>query len=150
MPSCLIIVFHAYLLAFLKTVWQIGEARSAWFMQKVIRKHIMKFYGLKNCDSCKKALSQLRAAGHRIAFFDIRTDPLDPAQIADLLARHGDQLVMNRKSTTWRNLAESDRLLPAETLLVLHPTLIKRPVIFYHETSYIGWSQEVQAACGIG
>ena len=110
----------------------------------------MKLYGLKNCDSCKKALTQLRAAGHQIAFFDIRKDPLNPSQISDLLACHGDQLVINRKSTTWRNLVDSDRLLPPETLLVLHPTLIKRPVIFYHETSYIGWSQEVQTACGMG
>ena len=69
----------------------------------------MKLYGLKNCDSCKKALSQLRAVGHDISFFDIRADPLDQSQIADLLACHGDQLVLNRKSTTWRNLAESDR-----------------------------------------
>ena len=50
----------------------------------------MKLYGLKNCDSCKKALSQLRAAGRDIEFFDIRTDPLDQSQIIDLLARHGD------------------------------------------------------------
>ena len=109
----------------------------------------MKLYGLKNCDSCKKALSQLRAAGHDIAFFDIRTDPLDQSQIADLLARHGDQLVLNRKSTTWRNLAESDRLLPPETLLALHQTLIKRPVIFDHDASYVGWGQDVQTACGM-
>ena len=109
----------------------------------------MKIYGLKNCDSCKKALSQLRAAGRDIEFFDIRTDPLDHSQIADLLTRHGDQLILNRKSTTWRNLVESDRLLPPATLLALHPTLIKRPVIFDLHTSYVGWDQDVQTACGI-
>mgnify|MGYP001251776709 CR=1 FL=1 len=74
----------------------------------------MKLYGLKNCDTCKKALSQLRAAGHDIDFFDIRTEPLGPLQIADLLARHGEQIVLNRKSTTWRNLHDSDRLLPLD------------------------------------
>ena len=109
----------------------------------------MKFYGLKNCDSCKTALLQLRAVGHDIVFFDIRTAPLDQYQIAGLLARHGYQLVLNRKSTTWRNLAEADRLLSPETLLALHPTLIKRPVIFDHDTSYVGWGQDVQSACGI-
>jgi len=110
----------------------------------------MKLYGLKNCDSCKKALSQLRAAGHDIDFFDIRTEPLDPSQIADLLARHGEQIVLNRKSTTWRNLPDSDRLLPPETLLAQHPALIKRPVIFHKDTSYVGWNRDVQTACGIG
>jgi arsenate reductase len=115
----------------------------------VIQRHILKFYGLKNCDSCKKALSQLQAAGHNIEFFDIRSDPLDKSQISDLLARHGDQLVLNRKSTTWRNLTESDQSLPLEILLALHPTLIKRPVIFHCGNSYVGWGQDVQTACGI-
>ena len=110
----------------------------------------MKLYGLQNCDSCKKALSQLRAAGHDIDFFDIRIEPLDPSQIADLLAYHGEQIVLNRKSKTWRNLTESDWLLPPETLLAQHPALIKRPVIFHNDTSYVGWSRDVQTACGIG
>ena len=95
-------------------------------------------------------MSQLRAAGHNIDFFDIRIEPLDPSQIADLLARHGEQIVLNRKSTTWRNLTDSDRLLPPETLLAQHPSLIKRPVIFHNDTSYVGWSRDVQTACGIG
>ena len=110
----------------------------------------MKLYGLKNCDSCKKALSQLRAAGHDIDFFDIRIEPLDPSQIADLLVCHGEQIVLNRKSTTWRNLPESDQLLSPETLLAQHPSLIKRPVIFHNDTSYVGWSRDVQTAYGIG
>ena len=149
MQNFLIGVFHASSLAFLKTVWQIVEAPWAWLMQQVIGGYIMKFYGLKNCDSCKKALSQLRATGHDIEFFDIRTNPLDQSQIIDLLARHGDQFVLNRKSTTWRNLADPDRLLSPENLLALHPTLIKRPVIFYRDISYVGWTQDVRTACGI-
>ena len=108
----------------------------------------MKLFGLKNCNSCKSLVTITRV-GHDITFFDIRTDPLDQRQIADLLARHGDQLLLNRKSTTWRNIAESDRLLPPETVLALYPTLIKRPVIFYNEISYVGWGQDVQTACGI-
>ena len=110
----------------------------------------MKFYGLQSCNSCKSALLQLGNAGHDIEFFDIRKAPLDQLQIADLLTRHGNQLVLNRRSTTWRNLAGSDRLLPLETLLTLHPTLIKRPVIYHGDSSYIGWSRDIQAAFGIG
>tara|TARA_Y100000991_G_C21780586_1_gene267018 strand:- start:133 stop:585 length:453 start_codon:yes stop_codon:yes gene_type:complete len=149
MPNYLVSFFHASSLAFLITVWQTGGAPRVWFMQHVIRRPCMKLYGLKNCDSCKKALSQLRATGHDIEFFDIRTNPLDQSQIIDLLARHGDQFVLNRKSTTWRNLADPDRLLSPENLLALHPTLIKRPVIFYRDISYVGWTQDVQTACGI-
>ena len=118
-------------------------------MKQVIGKYNMRLYGLKNCDSCKKASLQLSTAGYEIAFFDIRTNPLDHSQIADLLTRHGDQVVLNRKSTTWRKLADSDRLLSPKTLLVMHPTLIKRPIIFHDGSSYVGWSKDVQTVFGV-
>ena len=149
MPNCVISVFHSSLLAFLKTVWQTEEALWAWFMQQVTGRYFMKLYGLKNCDSCKKALSQLCAAGYGIDFFDIRTDPLDQSQIVGLVARFGDHFVLNRKSTTWRNLDQSTRLLSPETLLAMHPTLIKRPIIFHNGSSYVGWSKDVQTAFGV-
>ena len=110
---------------------------------------IMILYGLKNCDSCKKALAQLHAAGYAVAFMDIRTDPLDAGQLADLLAYHGADILLNRKSTTWRNLNETARSLPPQTLLAQHPTLIKRPLIFTETGSFVGWTREVQTACGL-
>ena len=109
----------------------------------------MILYGLKNCDSCKKALAQLRAAGHEVAFVDIRAEPLEPTQLADLLAHHGSEILLNRKSTSWRNLDETSRSLPPQTLLAQHPKLIKRPVIFTETGSFVGWSREVQTACGL-
>ena len=109
----------------------------------------MILYGLKNCDSCKKALAQLRAAGHEVAFVDIRADPLDAKQLADLLAQHGADILLNRKSTSWRNLDETARSLPPQTLLAQNPTLIKRPVIFTETDSFVGWTREVQTAFGL-
>ena len=109
----------------------------------------MILYGLKNCDSCKQALAQLRAAGFAVAFVDIRTEPLDAKQLADLLAYHGADILLNRKSTTWRNLDQTARSLLPQTLLAQHPTLIKRPVIFTESGSFVGWTREVQTACGL-
>ena len=109
----------------------------------------MILYGLKNCDSCKEALAQLRAAGREVAFVDIRTEPLDATQLADLLAHHGADILLNRKSTTWRNLDETARSLPPQILLAQHPTLIKRPIIFTETGSFVSWSREVQTACGL-
>ena len=109
----------------------------------------MKVYQYEKCESCKKALAQLRAAGHEVAFVDIRTEPLDATQLADLLAHHGADILLNRKSTSWRNLDETSRSLPPQTLLAQHPTLIKRPVIFTETGSFVGWSHEVQTACGL-
>ena len=109
----------------------------------------MILYGLKSCDSCKKALAQLRAAGREVAFLDIRTEPLDATQLSDLLAHHGADILLNRKSKTWRNLDETARALPPQTLLAQHPSVIKRPVIFIETGSFVGWSREVQTACGL-
>ena len=109
----------------------------------------MILYGLKNCDSCKKALVQLRAAGLEVAFVDIRTEPIDATQLAGLLAHHGADILLNRTSTSWRNLDETARSLPPQTLLAQHPTLIKRPVIFTVTGSFVGWSREVKTACGL-
>ena len=109
----------------------------------------MIMYGLKNCDSCKKALAEMRAAGREVVFVDIRREPLDATQLADLLAHHGADILLNRKSITWRNLDEKARSLPPETLLTQHSTLIKRPVIFTETDSFVGWTREVQTACGL-
>jgi len=109
----------------------------------------MKLYGLKNCDSCKKALSGLRAAGYQVDFMDIRATPLDASQLADLLKHHGDALVVNRKSTTWRTLDDAARAQPVQKLLSDHPTLIKRPVIYTDTASHVGWNADVKAALGL-
>ena len=136
-------------LAFSSLVWQTGKLSIVVITKQTRRGAFMILYGLKNCDSCKKALAQLRAAGHEVAFVDIRTEPLDATQLADLLAHHGADILLNRKSTSWRNLDETSRSLPPQTLLAQHPTLIKRPVIFTETGSFVGWSREVQTACGL-
>ena len=109
----------------------------------------MILYGLKNCDNCRKALSQLSSSGHQVVFVDIRTDPLNALQIADLLENHGDGVLVNRQSATWRKLDEATRALPPHTLLAQNHTLIKRPIIFTDAGSFVGWTRDVQIALGL-
>lgn len=98
-------------------------------------------YGLKTCDTCRKALKALPGAD----FVDVRADGL-PDDIRDrALAAFGDALV-NTRSTTWRGLSEAERAQAAETLLAAHPTLMKRPLIEADGTLYLGWGKDVQAA----
>ena len=66
-------------------------------------------YGLKNCDSCRKALKEIEADGHQVAMIDVREDGMDPGLLAGLLAKHGDDALLNRNSTTWRNLADDEK-----------------------------------------
>lgn len=109
----------------------------------------MKLYGLKNCDSCKKALEEIRNAGKDIEFIDIRNNHISLDKIQNWLGQHGDAVLVNRKSTTWRNLNETARQTPAPTLLQAHPTLIKRPIIVAGDCSFVGWNADVKSALGI-
>ncbi len=105
----------------------------------------MHIYGLKNCDTCRKAVKELTAAGREVALIDIRATPLDAETRARFLAAFGEALV-NRRSTTWRGLSEEDRAAPPEALLAAHPALMKRPVIDTGQVLYLGWDATVQAA----
>ena len=109
----------------------------------------MKLYGLKNCDSCKKALKEIRNAGKDIEFIDIRDNHVSLDMILNWLDQHGDGVLVNRKSTTWRNLSDGDRRTPAPILLQAHSTLIKRPIIVAGDHSFVGWNVDVKSALGI-
>jgi arsenate reductase-like glutaredoxin family protein len=101
-------------------------------------------YGIKTCDTCRKALAALPQA----TFHDVRATPLDALTLARFLDAFGDSLI-NRASTTWRGLDDATRALPAATLLAQHSTLMKRPVIDADGTLYLGWKADVQAALGL-
>ncbi|WP_425092079.1 arsenate reductase family protein [Tropicimonas sp. S265A] len=100
----------------------------------------MRIYGLKTCDTCRKAAKGLNAAMQ-----DIRAEPLNPDQIDQFLAAFGEALV-NRRSTTWRGLTEAEREMPPKQLLERHPTVMKRPVIEDATGAlYLGWGSDVKA-----
>jgi len=109
----------------------------------------VKLYGLKNCDSCKKALKALQSAGQSVEFIDLRAVPVAAEQLQKWLDEHGDAVLVNRKSTTWRGLDDADRMMPALELLTAHPKLIKRPVVKTSTATYVGWTASVQAALGV-
>lgn len=109
----------------------------------------MKIYHLKTCDTCRKAIKALRAAGHDSDLIDVRADGLDRATLETLEAALGFEVLVNKKSTTWRGLSDAQKTsLSRETaieLLLEHPTLMKRPVIEMGGTYTIGWTNAVQA-----
>ncbi|TVQ05103.1 MAG: arsenate reductase [Roseinatronobacter sp.] len=102
-------------------------------------------YGLKTCDTCRKAIKALPDAQFR----DIRAEPLTPEERQEFIAAFGDALV-NRASTTWRGLDEQARLASPDSLLTQYPALMKRPVIRAKGTLYLGWKADVQGALGLG
>ncbi|MEM8838814.1 MAG: Spx/MgsR family RNA polymerase-binding regulatory protein [Pseudomonadota bacterium] len=108
------------------------------------------FYGLKNCDTCKKAMKALDQAGVAFNFKDIRSKTPGPEQLLRWLATAGEDRLVNKRSTTWRNLDPAERNLENNevvvSLLSNHPTLIKRPVIEDGDEVYVGWSKSEEKA----
>lgn len=105
----------------------------------------MILYGIPTCDTCKKALKALEAAGRNVTFRDIRGEPLSEAEWSELIAEFGTNLV-NTKSTTWRGLSDWMKHSEADAQLAAHPTLMKRPVIRDEDRLYLGWDEDVQSA----
>lgn len=89
-------------------------------------------YGIKNCDSCRRALKWLEARNVPFTFHDFRVNGLDENLLKTWLESSQAASLLNKRSTTWRQLSDRQKQ-AAETdptpLLLDHPTLIKRPVI---------------------
>ena len=105
----------------------------------------MILYGIPTCDTCKKAMKALEAAGHAVTFRDVRRDPLSEAEIARLVAEFGDRLI-NKQSTTYRSFSDFLRESEADAQIAAQPTVMKRPVIEADGKLYLGWDDAVQAA----
>ncbi|NKI35322.1 Spx/MgsR family RNA polymerase-binding regulatory protein [Wenzhouxiangella sp. XN79A] len=92
----------------------------------------MKIHGINSCDTCRKARRWLGEQGIEATWVDLRADGVVRADLERWLDAVGAEALVNRRSTTWRELPENERpaMEPEAVLPVLeaHPTLIKRPV----------------------
>lgn len=90
-------------------------------------------YGIKNCDTMKKARAWLSAEGHDVAFHDYKLAGIDETTLVDWVKAHGWETVLNRAGTTFRALPEGEKEgLHAEKairLMLANPSMIKRPVL---------------------
>lgn len=89
-------------------------------------------YGIKNCDTVKKARKWLEEAGVEHRFHDFRKDGFDAALVASLEAGLGYEALVNTRGTTWRKLDDADKAdlnaEKAKALMLAHDAIIKRPV----------------------
>ena len=113
----------------------------------------MLLYGIKTCDTCRKALKALEAAGKDATFVDVRTEAVSPETLSGWFEALGPALV-NRRSTTWKELSEADRAKAdsadgAIALMKTHPTLMKRPVIEADGKVTLGWTKGVMDEFGV-
>lgn len=109
---------------------------------------MLKLYGIKNCDTIKKARQWLDQQGVVYHFHDYRADGLQEAQLRDFVARLGWQALLNTRGTTWRKLDEAQRNAcdnadAAIVLMLAQPALIKRPLLDDgNQHALLGFSNE--------
>jgi Spx/MgsR family transcriptional regulator len=106
---------------------------------------MIRVYGLKNCDTCRKARAWLDGEGGRHEFVDLRADGVGEDRIGAWTRALGWEKVLNRRSTTWRSLGEADKAgldeQRAIALMAAHPALIKRPVFELGEDCFVGFGE---------
>jgi arsenate reductase len=90
-------------------------------------------YGIKNCDTMKKARAWLAEHGVEYAFHDYKTSGIDRPHLESWARTLGWEVLLNRSGTTFRNLPEQDRqgldAGKAIRLMLAQPSMIKRPVL---------------------
>lgn len=101
-------------------------------------------YGIKNCDTVKKARAWLDQNGVAYRFHDFRADGLTAELLQDFVERTDWSKLLNRSSTSWRQLSPEQQSdldqAKAVQLMLATPTLIKRPVLDTGDKLIIGFS----------
>lgn len=105
----------------------------------------MILYGIPTCDTCKKALKALEAAGKDVTFRDVRAAPLSQAEVDRIVQEFGSKAV-NQQSTSYRAFNDFLKASDPEAQIMAQPTVMKRPVIQDGDRWYLGWDSATQEA----
>ena len=103
-------------------------------------------YGIKSCDTCRRAKKFLSEHAIEFKFHDVRENGLDIQMLERWSSRIEWERLLNRKSLTWRNIPESERKDltkdRAFALMLEQPTLVKRPVLEHPSFFAVGFSEK--------
>ncbi|QTF92378.1 arsenate reductase [Halomonas sp. BM-2019] len=100
-------------------------------------------YGIKNCDTCRRARKAMDGTGIPYQFHDLREDGLSAPLLEHLLEKVPVVEALNKRSTTWRNLADEEKqdvdANKARELILANPTLLKRPLLDTGDAILVGY-----------
>jgi len=103
----------------------------------------VRLYGIRNCDTMKKARAWLDAAGIAYDFHDYKTASVDRARLEGWVDRLGWEVLLNRAGTTFRKLPDADKAdldaARAVALMCAQPSTIKRPVVEAGDALLVGF-----------
>lgn len=107
-------------------------------------------YGIKNCDTIKKARTWLENKGVAYAFHDYKTAGIDAATLERWAGELGWEVLLNKAGTTFKKLPDADKAdltqEKAIALMVANPSMIKRPVLDIGDRRIVGFKPDVYAA----
>ena len=111
----------------------------------------MKIYGIKNCDTMKKALKWLDANGAVFDFHDYKKSGLSEALADELLSNVDVNVLINARGTTFRQLSDADKaaikdnqdMATAKRVMLDYPSVIKRPVLEHNGKYLLGFKPEL-------
>ena len=107
-------------------------------------------YGIKACDTMKKARDWLHGHGVAYAFHDYKTAGIDRAHLEQWAGQVGWEVLLNRAGTTFRKLPEADKApldqAKAIALMLAQPSMIKRPVLDLGDRLLVGFKPDAYAA----
>jgi arsenate reductase len=102
-------------------------------------------YGIPNCDTVKKARAWLDTRGVAYTFHDFRNDGLAPGLVDGWLKAVSWDKLLNRRGTTWRKLSPAEQQVSgprdAKSVMLAHPTVIKRPVFDLDGAIMVGFAK---------
>jgi arsenate reductase len=107
-------------------------------------------YGIKNCDTMKKARTWLDAHDVSYSFHDYKVAGIDAARLQRWAAKAGWETLLNRGGTTFRKLTDAQKAdldeRKAIALMVEQPSLIKRPVLEMGDALLVGFKPDAYQA----
>jgi arsenate reductase (glutaredoxin) len=111
---------------------------------------LIKLYGISNCDTVKKARAWLDTHGVAYAFHDYKKAGIERAELERWATELGWEALLNRAGTTFRALADADKTGLDEgraiALMVVQPSMIRRPVLDLGDRRVVGFKPELYAA----
>jgi arsenate reductase len=103
-------------------------------------------YGIKNCDTIKKARTWLEGRGIGYDFHDYKASGIDRASLTKWAGQVGWEVLLNRAGTTFRKLPDADRAdideAKAIALMEAQPSMIKRPVLDVNGELLVGFKPD--------
>jgi len=106
-------------------------------------------YGIRNCDTMKKARAWLDGHGIAYEFHDYKVSGITSQKLKDWVAKAGWEKLLNRSGTTFRRLPDADKenldARKAVALMLREPSMIKRPVLEKGRTLLVGFDPQEYA-----